>query len=146
MGNPISNQGSYGNTGSYSNPGSYGNAGSYGYAPQSNYSSNNVVVTQVGVGNAPVYNMPPQDYTTQAWLACLCCFWPTGLLAILRANESRDCLARGDMVGAHSAANSARQMVRISIAVGAISIIALGVFLGVYIGVVLNSVNPWNSY
>ena len=60
--------------------------------------------------------------------------------------QSRDCLARGDMVGAHSAANSARQMVRISIAVGAISIIALGVFLGVYIGVVLNSVNPWNSY
>jgi len=46
-------------------------------------------VTQVGPGG-PVYQTAPVDYTTQAWIACLCCFWPTGLLAILKANEVGD--------------------------------------------------------
>ena len=32
----------------------------------------------------------PIDYTTQAWVACLCCFWPTGLLAIMKASQVND--------------------------------------------------------
>lgn len=36
---------------------------------------------------AMYYQSAPYDYTTQAWIACLCCFWPTGLFAILKANE-----------------------------------------------------------
>ncbi|KAH3717154.1 hypothetical protein DPMN_059934 [Dreissena polymorpha] len=48
---------------------------------------NNVVVTQVGGGPGPIYQTVPHDYTTQAWIACLCCFWPTGLLVILKASE-----------------------------------------------------------
>lgn len=41
-------------------------------------------VTEVGGCS---YRVPPEDYTLQAWLACLCCFWPIGLMAVLRAYE-----------------------------------------------------------
>ena len=58
--------------------------------------------------------------------------------------QAKDCAARGDMIGAHSAANSARQLIKISIIVGILSFVALGVFLGVYIGVVLNNIDYYN--
>ncbi|KAH3717139.1 hypothetical protein DPMN_059918 [Dreissena polymorpha] len=76
-----------------------------------------------------------------AWIACLCCFWPTGLLAILKASEARDALARGHLYGAQSASNQARAMVRISYAVGVISVVAPVVILAVWFGVFTNRFN-----
>jgi len=102
-----------------------------------------IVITQVAdVG----YNAPPQDYTTQAWLSCLCCFWPTGILAIMRANESRDALARGDMNGAHLAANGARSMVRASVIIGIISVVFAVVIVVIYVAIIATSYNNYNNY
>ncbi|XP_052222497.1 proline-rich transmembrane protein 1-like isoform X2 [Dreissena polymorpha] len=122
--------------------GGYPMAYPHGHGPFVNSStSNNVVVTQVGGATGPIYQTLPHDYTTQAWLACLCCFWPTGLLAILKASEARDALARGDLYGAQSASNQARTMVRISYVVGVISVVVAVVILAVWFGVFINGIN-----
>merc|ERR1712179_482603 len=94
---------------------------------------NNVHVTQVGMVGGPVYQTAPADYTTQALVACLCCFWPTGIIAIMKASESRDALARGDMMRAQTAANSARTMIRISWILGLSSLVFLGILVGVLV-------------
>jgi len=120
----------------------------YGFSPQPTNFGNQpsgVVVQQVQASGQAVYNTPPQDYTTQAWLACLLCFWPTGLMAIFKANESRDALARGDMVGAHQASNNARQFVRISYVVGGISLVLLVVIIIVY-AVMINNITSGTGY
>ncbi|KAL4238706.1 response to biotic stimulus [Mactra antiquata] len=122
-------------------------AGQYAPAPQfgGHMQQSNVVVTQVGgYGPGATYQAPPHDYTTQAWIACLCCFWPTGILAIMRASESRNALACGDMARAHEAANSARTMVRISYLAGVLSIVVAVVIVGVYVGVIMNSINNYD--
>jgi len=53
--------------------------------------------------------------------------------------QSRNAVACGDMDRAHSAANSARQCVRISWVAGILSIVAAIVIIGIYIGVILPS-------
>lgn len=58
--------------------------------------------------------------------------------------QSRDALARGDFVRAHEAAKSARTMVRISWIAGVVSIIAALVIVGVYVGIVVNSLNDYD--
>ncbi|WAQ94544.1 PRRT1-like protein [Mya arenaria] len=113
------------------------------FVNSSSMSNSNVVVAQVGGG--PIYQTSPQDYTTQAWIACLCCFWPTGLLAIMKASESRDALARGDLIGAQSASNSARQFVRISYVVGIVSVVFIVVFVGIYVGVIMSSFDDYDD-
>ena len=40
-----------------------------------------------GVILAP--QIAPPDYCGMAWFACLFCFWPTGICAILKSNEVR---------------------------------------------------------
>ncbi|XP_045168716.1 proline-rich transmembrane protein 1-like [Mercenaria mercenaria] len=86
----------------------------------------NIVIAQISGGDNVYRSEPlPVDYTSQAWIACLCCFWPTGLVAIMKATESRDALARGDLTGAHIAAEGARNMIKISLAAGIISLIVL---------------------
>lgn len=40
-----------------------------------------------GVILAP--QIAPPDYCGLAWFACLFCFWPTGICAILKSNEVR---------------------------------------------------------
>ena len=55
--------------------------------------------------------------------------------------QARNCAARGDMAGAHAAAESARQWTRISIAVGVVSFVILGVCIGV-----LRALHPQVTY
>ncbi|WAQ94512.1 PRRT1-like protein [Mya arenaria] len=130
-------------------PPGYPQPGGYGYpaAPPPGYGYGAAPPIQVVSRDAAAHVLvpqttgpPPTDYSTQAWIACLCCFWPTGLLAIMKANESRNARARGDMVGAQMASDSARTFVRISWAAGILSIIASVVFIGVYVGIVLPSI------
>ncbi|XP_060570977.1 proline-rich transmembrane protein 1-like [Ruditapes philippinarum] len=124
----------------FSQPQQPGFASQPGYFVGQHQVQHNIVVAQVGGGNHAI-QPAPIDYSTQAWIACLCCFWPTGLIAIMKASESRDALARGDLAAAHAASNTARQMVRISWAIGVITVILLAVIFGVLYGVVLSSVS-----
>lgn len=52
-----------------------------------NFTLTGILVLQVAGVSGGSYQVPPEDYTMQAWLACLCCFWPIGLMAVLRAYE-----------------------------------------------------------
>ncbi|KAK3603614.1 hypothetical protein CHS0354_017332 [Potamilus streckersoni] len=125
----------------------YANAQSTQQLPQTNYGFSNMqntVIVQSPQTVSLQYQVPPPDYTVSAWLACLCCFWPTGLIAIIKAHEANDAAARGDMFAANAAANTARQMVRASIIVGICSIVFAAVFVGVYVGVILNNVSKYD--
>ncbi|KAH3811622.1 transmembrane protein 91-like [Dreissena polymorpha] len=72
------------------------------------------MVNQEGGDTGKVDPPVPHDYTTQAWVACLCCFFITGLIALLAASKAHDALTQGDLVGARSAAKWARIIVRVS--------------------------------
>ena len=55
--------------------------------------------------------------------------------------QSRDALAVGDMARAHSSANSARTMIRISYGVGIASFVIAAVIVIVYVGIITSLYN-----
>ncbi|CAL8396606.1 unnamed protein product [Gadus morhua 'NCC'] len=65
----------------------------------------------------------PNDYLPIAVLTTVCCFWPTGIIAIIKAVQVRTAIARGDMVTAEIASREARNFSFISLAVGIASIV-----------------------
>ncbi|XP_063041179.1 proline-rich transmembrane protein 1 [Engraulis encrasicolus] len=65
----------------------------------------------------------PHDYLPIAVLTTVCCFWPTGIIAIIKAMQVRTAVARGDMVTAEIASREARNFSFISLAVGIASIV-----------------------
>ncbi|XP_069054118.1 proline-rich transmembrane protein 1 [Lepisosteus oculatus] len=66
---------------------------------------------------------PPHDYLPIAVLTTVCCFWPTGIIAIIKAVQVRTAIARGDMVSAEIASREARNFSFISLAVGIASMV-----------------------
>ncbi|CAB1321102.1 unnamed protein product [Coregonus sp. 'balchen'] len=66
---------------------------------------------------------PPHDYLPIAVFTTVCCFWPTGIIAIIKAVQVRTAVARGDMVTAEIASREARNFSFISLAVGIASIV-----------------------
>ncbi|CAM9579753.1 unnamed protein product [Lampetra fluviatilis] len=61
---------------------------------------------------------PPHDYLPIAVFSTVCCFWPTGVFAILKAVQARAALLRGDVLAAEIASRQARNFAFISLAVG----------------------------
>ncbi|KAK3594040.1 hypothetical protein CHS0354_040799 [Potamilus streckersoni] len=111
-----------------------------GQYPQQGYYPQHVQTFVVAPQQQTMINQPaPQDYMNRAIFATLCCFWPTGICAIMKASDARQALARGDIAGAHSSAQSARQFVNISIIAGVLSIVVACVIIGIYVGIVVNS-------
>ncbi|XP_022783540.1 proline-rich transmembrane protein 1-like isoform X2 [Stylophora pistillata] len=100
-----------------------------------------LVTTQPGppfVVQGNVQASPP-DYQGLAWFACLCCCWPVGILAILKSNEVRNSMARGDYNSARVASNSARTFSYLAIGLGVsflvmyiIALIMVFIFLRVH--------------
>ncbi|CAG5114494.1 unnamed protein product [Candidula unifasciata] len=80
-----------------------------------------MVVTQPATNVTQVVSV--QDNMGLAIFACLCCFWPLGIVAILRASESRDAMNRGDLNGARVSASDARKFSLISICIGVVLIL-----------------------
>ncbi|XP_078502057.1 proline-rich transmembrane protein 1 isoform X1 [Lissotriton helveticus] len=60
----------------------------------------------------------PHDYLPIAVLTTICCFWPTGIIAIIKAVQVRTAIARGDIISAEIASREARNFSFISLAVG----------------------------
>ncbi|ESO95473.1 hypothetical protein LOTGIDRAFT_160626 [Lottia gigantea] len=122
----------------------YGYPGQYTYTQpgQPAYNYPNVVVTHQGyVPPNTAAGPPPPDHMCAAVFVTLCCFWPTGIIAILKASEAKSSYARGDIGGANLNAKSAKQMINISIIVGVISFVLVAVILGLYIGLILNNLD-----
>ncbi|CAG5116601.1 unnamed protein product [Candidula unifasciata] len=115
----------------------------YGY-PQQQFHHGNVVLAQPLIQSQPITGPLPRDHMCSAIFVTLCCFWPTGIVAIMRASDARSALARGDVAAAHSYANSAKSMVTISIIVGIIAFIVVGIIIGVYVGIVVNSLRDYD--
>lgn len=81
------------------------------------------VVTQPGAVPVVVNPVPPtKDWMVPAVLTCLCCFWPTGIFAIMAASRANSAAASGDVVEATAQSSRARTLVIVSIIVGIIVI------------------------
>lgn len=78
---------------------------------------NNVVVTSV------------DDNMGMAIFATFCCFWPLGLIAIMRASEVKSALAVNDFVRAQRLADESKRLSRLSIIIGAVLLVVVFVIV-----------------
>ncbi|BFZ05199.1 hypothetical protein BsWGS_08238 [Bradybaena similaris] len=137
QGYPMTGQG-YPPAGQGYPPAGQGYPQSYGY-PQQHFQQANVVLAQPLIQPQAIAGPPPPDRMRAAIFATLCCFWPTGIVAIMRASDARSALARGDIASAQAHARSAKSMIIISVVVGGIAYIVLGIIIGVYVGIIMSS-------
>lgn len=128
-------------------PYSQGQTQGYGAPPQNlQYGMSQTQYIQTApVAPTMVYQPPSEDHMCRAIFATLCCFWPVGIFAIMKASEARSAYARGDAAGGQSASASARQLSNIAIGVGIASVVISAIIVGVYVGVVLSYVKN-NDY
>lgn len=92
-----------------------------GYVPPiTTQQTNSVTVVQGGIGPSVILapQLAPPDYCFLAWFACLFCFCPTGICAILKSNETRDAIFRGDFATANMSSMEARKLANLSIGIG----------------------------
>ncbi|XP_076115040.1 proline-rich transmembrane protein 1-like isoform X1 [Mytilus galloprovincialis] len=93
----------------------------------------------VAPGMVTMAEPPPPDYMTRAIMVTVCCFWPIGIFAIMKASESKSAYARGDLAGAKENSRSAKQLSNIGIAAGVVSVVILVIIMGVYFGLIFSS-------
>ncbi|XP_033752723.1 proline-rich transmembrane protein 1-like [Pecten maximus] len=86
---------------------------------------------------------PPPDYMNRAIFTTICCFWPVGIFAIMKASEAKNAYARGDFQGARSSSNSARQLSNIAIFAGVASIVVSMIIVGVYVGLIMTNMRSY---
>nr|XP_011426690.2 proline-rich transmembrane protein 1 [Crassostrea gigas] len=83
-----------------------------------------LVITQPGVVPMDVKRAPQaRDWMVPAVLSCLCCFWPTGICAIMAANNASSAARYGNIIEAKIESRRARNYVIISVIVGIILIV-----------------------
>ncbi|XP_058713277.1 proline-rich transmembrane protein 1, partial [Poecile atricapillus] len=87
---------------------------------------------------------PPHDYLPIAVLTTLCCFWPTGVVAIVKAVQVRAAVARGDIASAEIASREARNFSFISLAVGIAAIVLCTILTVVIIIAAQHHDNDWD--
>ncbi|XP_045205339.1 proline rich transmembrane protein 1B-like isoform X2 [Mercenaria mercenaria] len=95
--------------------------------PPSYESATYVVSRQPQQGGTVIYRSRPPDYLIPSIIACLFCFWPTGLCAVVYAKEANDKAVAGDFRGAERMATKARNMLVSSVVIGAIIWISSGI-------------------
>nr|XP_011426691.2 proline-rich transmembrane protein 1 [Crassostrea gigas]XP_011426692.2 proline-rich transmembrane protein 1 [Crassostrea gigas] len=86
------------------------------------------VVRQPGVAPTVVNRAQYRDWMAPAVLSCLCCFWPTGICAIIAASNANQAAEAGDVIEAERQSRSARTHVIVSVILGIIGIILIIVF------------------
>ncbi|XP_031567662.1 proline-rich transmembrane protein 1-like [Actinia tenebrosa] len=87
--------------------------------------SNNVTIVQANAPQVVVAQVYPYDHCGLAWFACLCCFWPLGIVALINANNARDAINRDDIGNANYYSMMARKYANWSIGVGIIMIVVI---------------------
>ncbi|XP_060561981.1 proline-rich transmembrane protein 1-like [Ruditapes philippinarum] len=100
---------------------------------------------QVGVRN--VVPLPPaQDHLLAAILVTVFCFFPTGILAIIRASDAKAAASYGDMHTAERHSKSAKKMINISIIAGIFCTLLMIALFVVYFMVITNNIRrAYNS-
>ncbi|CAJ0949624.1 unnamed protein product [Ranitomeya imitator] len=88
---------------------------------------------------------PPHDYMPIAVLTTICCFWPTGVIAIIKAVQVRTALARGDIMSAEIASREARNFSFISLAVGIAAMVLCTILTVVIIIAAQHHDNDWGN-
>ncbi|XP_076472208.1 uncharacterized protein LOC143301658 [Babylonia areolata] len=102
------------------------------YNPQpGGYAFQQTVVTNQPVRAMAVTTVP--DHMGLAIFTTLCCCWPLGLVAIMRAQESRRAVERGDITAATTYSTEARRYSMWAIAGGCVSIVLIIVIVVVYV-------------
>lgn len=72
------------------------------------------------VGGGVIAAPKPPDYLVPSIVACLCCFWPTGIAAIIFAMQANTAYGQGDISGAQHASRMAKIFMITSVVVGAV--------------------------
>lgn len=122
--------------GGYSQPGSYSQPGG-GFQQQPGYAASGYNYQQTVVLNQPVSQgmavgtVP--DHMGLAIFTTICCCWPLGLVAIMRAQESRRALERGDVSSASTYSAEARRYSMWAIAGGLLSLVVAAVIIAVIV-------------
>ncbi len=79
----------------------------------------------------------PNDHFGLALFVCLCCFWPLGIVAVIKANEVRSRFNTGDMLGANQSSEDARRYSMIGLGIGIASVVISIIMVIVYVAVIL---------
>ena len=106
-----------------------------GYPQQNHYQP--VVVAQPVPVNQQTMGGTPPNHSTLAWLTCLFCCWPLGLIAIIKSRDVDSAADRGDIEGAKLASKSARKFGYCSLGFGIGSYVIAAIILVVYFAVLL---------
>ncbi|XP_029202049.1 proline-rich transmembrane protein 1-like [Acropora millepora] len=80
----------------------------------------------------------PEDHCMLAWFACLCCFWPVGIIAVIKSTRVQSHLARGDVDSARIASAEAKKYALIAVCIGA----ALFVFAVLSPIIIISTLRP----
>lgn len=102
------------------------------YTQQNNMPVQHVIVRQ------PALTDPPKDYLVQAILVTICCFWPTGIFAIIKAMDVQRASQMGDRDLATRSSASARKFVCISLWVGLACVVLSLIVCVLYVVFIIN--------
>jgi hypothetical protein len=73
----------------------------------------------------------PNNYRAVSIFACLFCFWPTAIAALVYSSQVEDCYRSGDYEGAVKASRNAVLWAKISIILGIVlNFVLTGVIVG----------------
>ncbi|XP_068732322.1 proline-rich transmembrane protein 1-like [Montipora capricornis] len=100
----------------------------YGSAPITTQHNIVTVVQQGGPGVILAPQVAPPDHCGLSWFACLFCF-AIGICAVLKSNQTRDAIFRGDMVAANQLSMETRKLANTAIVIGFFSIVAFMMIL-----------------
>lgn len=82
---------------------------------------------------------PPPDHLGYAIFVTICCCWPLGIIAILRASDSRAAASRGDIQTAEMKSREALKMAHIALGIGITVMVLSVLFSIVYIFMLMQS-------
>ncbi|XP_015761664.1 PREDICTED: proline-rich transmembrane protein 1-like isoform X2 [Acropora digitifera] len=80
----------------------------------------------------------PEDHCMLAWFACLCCFWPVGIIAVIKSARVQSHLDRGDVNSARIASAEAKKYALIAVCIG----IAFNVFAALSPIIIISILRP----
>ncbi|XP_065678720.1 uncharacterized protein LOC136093600 isoform X2 [Hydra vulgaris] len=100
-----------------------------------------VTIQQPGYINQNlIYTGPlPESYSLLAWLTCMFCFWPLGIVSIIKSNQVTQALGRGDIQTARIASESAKTFGFASLGLGIFFNLMLLLFLIIWFTVIAPS-------